>query len=62
MQDPKSIRVTAAPTDQSYFSKVENLANLLKWNALMSIGRALTLFSDAKYKDYSDWEKFYQKF
>jgi len=41
MNDPKSIRVTAAADDKSYFLNINNLVNLLKWNALYSIGRAL---------------------
>ena len=53
MNDPKSIRVTAAADDKSYFLNINNLVNLLKWNALYSIGRALQLYSDPKYKEYS---------
>jgi hypothetical protein len=35
---------------------------ILKWNALLRIGRSLQLFSDPKYKDFSLWEKFNEKF
>ena len=35
---------------------------ILKWNALLRIGQSLYLFSDPKYKDFSLWEKFNEKF
>lgn len=62
ISEAESVRVTNDPSDVGYFSSINNLLQLLKWNALMSIGRALQLFANPKYKDYSDWEKFYQKF
>lgn len=40
----------------------KTLLDLLKWNALMRIAHCLHLFSDPKYKDFSLWEKFYEKF
>lgn len=38
------------------------LLDLLKWNALLRIGKCLQLFADPKYKDFSLWEKFNEKF
>ena len=38
------------------------MLELLKWEALVRIAKALRLFSDPKYKDFSDWEKFNEKF
>jgi hypothetical protein len=38
------------------------LLDLLKWNALIRIGKCLQLFADPQYKDFSLWEKFNQKF
>ena len=48
--------------DLSYFQKLDNLIQLLKRNALTSIGYTLSLFADPKYHEFNDWEKFYQKF
>jgi hypothetical protein len=44
------------------FRDDKNVLEILKWNALLRIGRALQLFSDPKYKDFSLWEKFNEKF
>jgi len=49
-------------TDKAYFKDEKNLLDLLKWSALYRIAKCLLLFADKKYKDYSLWEKFYQKF
>ncbi len=38
------------------------ILDLLKWNALLRIGKCLQLFADPKYKDFSLWEKFNEKF
>jgi hypothetical protein len=38
------------------------MLDLIKWNALIRIGRGLQLFADPKYKDFSLWEKFNEKF
>lgn len=40
----------------------KTVLDILKWNALIRIGRSLQLFSDPKYKDFSLWEKFNEKF
>lgn len=51
-----------ATDDKKFFSDVQNLLALLKRNALMQIGHALSLYADPKYNEFNDWEKFYQKF
>jgi hypothetical protein len=38
------------------------LLDLLKWSALFRIGKGLSMFADPKYKDFSLWEKFNEKF
>jgi hypothetical protein len=41
MKDPKTIRVVAPASDKDFFMNLNNCADLLKWNALYSIGRGL---------------------
>ena len=48
--------------EATFFSDTTNLVNILKQNALYSIAHCLALFGNPKYKDYSEWEKFYQTF
>jgi hypothetical protein len=38
------------------------ILEILKWNALIRIGKCLQLFADPKNKEYSVWEKFNEKF
>jgi len=38
------------------------ILDLLKWNAIIRIGKNLQLFGDPKHKDISVWEKFNEKF
>lgn len=44
------------------FRDEKAILEILKWNALLRIGRSLQLFADPKYKDFSLWEKFNEKF
>ena len=62
MQDAESVFCKATEDDVEYFNNLDNLDSLLKWNALYSIGNCLKLFADPKYKEYNNWEKFYQTF
>ena len=49
-------------TSLDYFLNEENLISFLKKNAQHSLLHCLHLYSNKKYKDYNDWEKFYQTF
>lgn len=49
-------------TKKEEFLNPATLLSLLKWNALFRIGHSLLLFSNPKYKQFSQWEKFNMKF
>jgi hypothetical protein len=44
------------------FRNEKFILDLLKWNAIIRIGKNLQLFADPKHKDISVWEKFNEKF
>lgn len=58
----KGLNFKLDTNDAAYFTVEINLLELLKWNALLRIGNSLQLFADPKYKDFSLWEKFNEKF
>ena len=38
------------------------ILDLLKWNALIRIGKNLQIFADPKNKELSSWEKFNERY
>ena len=60
MEQKANFKSLAKSMDE--FRDEKFLLDLLKWNALIRIGKCLQLFADPRYKDFSLWEKFNEKF
>lgn len=54
--------IKSQASSQEFFKDEMNLLEILKFNALIRIGKCLQLFADPKYKDFSMWEKFNERF
>ncbi len=60
MEQKANFKCLAKSIDE--FRNEKFILDLLKWNALIRIGKNIQLFADPKHKDISVWEKFNEKF
>ena len=60
MEQKSNFKCMAKSLDE--FRDEKFILEILKWNALIRIGKCLQLFADPKNKDFSVWEKFNEKF
>jgi len=58
----KDLNGKCLATSPEFFTNVENLVNLIKRSAQLSIANCLSLYASPKYKEFNNWEKFNQTF